>query len=153
MIMCIHETFEDHLFMKIIIRPLENFLLYSTCAGTHTLIWLFFNSKSSSHHSNLVLLQVNVRDTSKCSVGIIRSVELMTWFNVHQSTRAELRDSLMYHCHTVSGRTVQEGTGDANTSWGGVDFILNLKRTYKALFKINHDKLILSLPSWVFILS
>ena len=49
--------------------------------------------------------------------------ELKIQFNVHQLTRAELRDSLMYHCHTVSGRTIQEGTGDANTSRGGLELI------------------------------
>ena len=77
---------------------------------------------SPSDHSHLVVLHVDSLNTTKCSVT--RSGQLVT-FNVHQSTRAELRDSLMYHCHTVSGRTVQEGTGDANTSGGGLEGVLN----------------------------
>ena len=82
--------------------------------------WLF---PSSSNHSNLILLHVNSLNTSICSVT--RSGELVTWFNVHQSTRAKLRDSLMYNCHTVSGRTLQEGTADTNTSWCGSEIVLN----------------------------
>ena len=42
----------------------------------------------------------------------------VTWLDVHQSTRIDLRDSLtlMYHCHTLSGSTVQENSNvDQNT--------------------------------------
>ena len=77
---------------------------------------------SPSDHTHLVVLHVDSLNTARCSV--IRSGKHATC-NVHQSTRVELRDSLMYHCHTVSGRTVQEGTGDANTSGGGLEGVLN----------------------------
>ena len=30
----------------------------------------------------------------------------------------------MYYCHTVSGRTLQEGTGNANTGRGEMEFII-----------------------------
>ena len=75
-------------------------------------IWLH-DDHFTTNHSDLVLLQVDSLNTSICSVT--RSGELMTWFNVHQSTRAEIRDSLMYHCNTVSHRIIHwEGTHDAN---------------------------------------
>ena len=80
-------------------------------------------SLSPSDHYHLVVLNVESLNTARCSVT--RSDQLVT-FNVHQSTRAELRDLLMYHCHTVSGRSVQEGTGDANTSGGGLEGVLNV---------------------------
>ena len=56
----------------------------------------------------------------------------------------------MYHCHTVSDRTVQEGTGDANTSGGGLELIfnlINLTGPYNEYLSVNVnyivDKLIL----------
>ena len=78
---------------------------------------------SPSQHSNLVVRYIDCLNTARCSVT--RSGELVTCFNVHQSTRAELRDLLMYHCHTVSGRTVQEGTCDADTRGSGLEGVLN----------------------------
>lgn len=61
--------------------------------------WDCLGYKPSSLHSNLIQLQVNSFNTSICSVTL--STELVTCFNVHHPTRAELRDTLMYHYHTV----------------------------------------------------
>ena len=85
--------------------------------------WIHCTSLTTSNHSDVVLLQVDSLNTPICSVT--RSGELVTWFNVHQSTRVELRDSLMYYCHTINDRNVQEGTSEAHTSQGGLELIFN----------------------------
>ena len=73
-----------------------------TCTSVYNLYLLIC---SSLHLAKCIHMQYH---------QICRTCDLIQCSSVHY--RAELRDSLMYHCHTVSGRTVQEGTGGVNTS-------------------------------------
>ena len=67
----------------------------------------------------------------------------------------------MYHCHTVSGRTVWEGTRDADTRGGGLNGVvkrglmdgqqgfLYRSQTYK-LLKCTHIQTVQQLIAWYY---